>query len=286
MQTNLSKKLAYNGFESNDLYDYHVRCLLNSKTHHLRCLNVEGESGRHKTAFANALPRSLDFKHILYHDFTQNKDPIPKITLPDIKDDRGQKEIPIEALDRIVIEACAFSEAEPTGLILDQLQAADFREQIKIYNLVKQGQWMQSDVSYYANHQHLFIFLVSETPLYHSLQKISFKIWVNKASDRLINYKPADFGLGDEAWDLMQILANIFANLGITPTSSEYEKILHDIHTNIRHSDDLKHSIYGWTEGINREMLYHEELSPIFNQAITTIENYLGIDEIEISAIE
>ena len=279
----LQQKMAEHGFESNDNYEYHVRCLLNSQVVGLRCLNIEGDSDRRMTAFANALSYALEYPNVLYYDFTEKAE--PSIVVENSVD-RGKIEEPITPLGRIVSEACAFSEAEPTGLILDQLQAADFREQIKIYNLVKQGQWMQSDVSYYANHQHLFIFLVSETPLYHSLQKISFKIWVNKASDRLINYKPADFGLGDEAWDLMQILANIFANLGITPTSSEYEKILHDIHTNIRHSDDLKHSIYGWTEGINREMLYHEELSPIFNQAITTIENYLGIDEIEISAIE
>ena len=130
----LQEKMAEFGFESNDCYEYHVRCLLNSEVRGLRCLNIEGDSDRRMTAFANALSYALEYPNILYYDFTEKID-VP--VLVEAQEDRGGIEAPIAPLDRVVSEACAFSEGEETILILDQLQAADFKDHIRIYQFVK-----------------------------------------------------------------------------------------------------------------------------------------------------
>ena len=128
---NLRRRMARHGFESNDDYEYRVRCLLTYATQGLRCLSVEGDSKRRKTAFANALGQALDWPHLLYHDFTQTEDLPGRVKVPDLEDQEGKSPAQLSAFDRIVSEACAFSEAEPTILIVDQLQAADFREHIR-----------------------------------------------------------------------------------------------------------------------------------------------------------
>ena len=104
--------MARHGFESNDDYDYQVRCLLASDLRTIRCLDIEGDSGRRKTAFASALGHALEYPRILYHDFTQQNPPLPDVILPPTKDEQGREEPPIDPFDQIVSEACAFSEAE------------------------------------------------------------------------------------------------------------------------------------------------------------------------------
>jgi len=283
---NFIKKMAVNGFESNDNYEHTVRCLKSFQTTQLKCLNIEGDAERHKTAFANALAKSLDITQILYHDFTQQKEPIPKVVLPEIKDDRGQKEYPIDAFDRIVIEACAYSEEKSTVLIVDQLQAADFREHIRLHGFIKSTQWEGNNSTYTANQNHLMIFLISEKKLFHSLQKSSFRVWVNATSDTYIHYTPKDFDLSDDAIPILKSLAKVFSSLNIIPTYSEYKNIINDIHFNIRNEQDLRQSIYGWTEGIDRELLYHDEIKYVFKEAVTVIENYMVDEEVEMVEIK
>jgi hypothetical protein len=182
----------------------------------------------------------------------------------------------------VVSEACAFSEAEGTILILDQLQAADFREHIRIYKLLTRARWTFRDAVYYANDQHLLVFLISEEPLYHSLQKHSFRVWVNRVSHRQIPYQPADFGLDAEAGELMERLAELFEALGTAPTRSEYGRLLHDIHRHVRTADGLRHSIYGWTEGVDRELLYSPDVEAPVQAVVRALEHYVGIEEVEI----
>ncbi|MFZ0790821.1 MAG: hypothetical protein WAM94_14520, partial [Chromatiaceae bacterium] len=69
--SSLREKLAQHGFESNDDYEFQVRCLLESPIRTLRALNITGDGERRKTAFATALARALEFPHCLYHDFTE-----------------------------------------------------------------------------------------------------------------------------------------------------------------------------------------------------------------------
>lgn len=281
----LQELMAQHGFESNDDYGYHVRCLRSNPSNTVRCLNIEGDSDRRKTAFASALAGALQYPHALYHDFTQQHEPTPQVTLPDREDENGQKEIPITALDRIITEACAFSEGEHTVMIIDQLQAADFREHIRLYTLIKDGQWLYGDVTFTANKHNLLIFLISEKPLYHSLQKVSFRVWVNAASSRHVDYKPSDFGLDDDALDVMHALANVFNALGVVPTLSEYAKIMVDVQINIHTAEDLCHSIYGWTEGIDRDLLFSEPLSALYEETVTAITHYIGCDSVEVVGI-
>lgn len=279
----LREKMAEHGFESNDDYEYHVQCLLNSPVDGIRCLDVQGDSDRRKTAFATALAHALEYPHVLYHDFTQQHDPPPKAAPPKLPDEEGGgQEQPIPQLDRVVSEACAYSEAEKTILILDQLQAADFREHIRIYRFVTSTEWPYRLATAQANRRNLLLFLISEQPLYHSLQKTSFRVWTDTASGRPVDYRPEDFGLGSDARPLMERLAELFQALGVTPTQSEYAKILHDVHYNIRTEQHLRYSIFGWTEGVERELLFAKELEPLVQAAMQAIERYLGFDEIEL----
>ena len=192
----LREKMAAHGFESNDDYEFQVRCLLEGPTGKLRALNIEGDSERRKTAFATALAGALEFPHVLYLDFTQAHPPLPDVILPRSQDELGREEPPIEPLDQTVSEACAQSEGEPCILILDQLQAADFREHIRIHRLIADCFWDVRGGRYFANPRHLLVFLISELPLYHSLQKESFRIWVGRVSECQIEHDPADFGFG------------------------------------------------------------------------------------------
>lgn len=275
----LQQKMAEHGFESNERYDYIVRCLQNAPGPALRCLNVEGEPGRRKTAFANALANSLDAVHILYHDFTQDEPPAPITVYPNGEEQSGKDEPPIGQFDRTMNDACAFSEADKTILILDQLQAADFKDHIRIYRYLIEHEWHYRDTTFYANRKNLLMFLISEEPLYHSLQKHSFKVWVKAGSRRDAPFKPADFQLGPEAEPLMAALHELFQQLNVFPTYSEYKKILHDVRHYTHTAEDLKNSIYGWTEGIDRDLLYSAELHELFQRIMPLIATFIGIEE-------
>lgn len=278
--SSLREKMAQHGFESNDDYSFQVHCFLQSPTKQVRALNVDGDSERRKTAFANALAQALEFKNILYHDFTQTKPVLPDVILPPSRDEMGREEPPIDPLDQIVSEACAESEGERTVLILDQLQAADFREHLRINSLICNGSWAFRDARYYANRRHLYLFLISEEPLYHALQKASFRLWVNRVCERRIDYEPADFGLGPEAKPLFQALTRLFRALDSGPTPSEFRKILVDIQLRVRTSDHLRHSLFGWAEDVDRRRLYDDALLPALGAVVDEIEAFVGAEVI------
>jgi len=271
----LQEKMAKHGFESNDDYEYPVQCLLSNPVDRIRCLSVEGESNRRKTAFAMALARSFGYPHILYHDFTQRTAPSREEILPPSKDERGIQASPIDPLDEIFSEACAYSEADPTVLVLDQLQAADFREHIRIYKFLQSVRWDARDAAYFANTKHFVLFLISEQPLYHSLQKSSFRIWVKETSNRRVDYRPEEFALGPDAIEMMQALGDLFAEIGLTPTRTEYRKLLYDILHQVRTADHLRHSIYGWTEGVDRTLLFSERLRERLEHAAEVIARFV-----------
>jgi hypothetical protein len=278
----LREKMAHHGFESNDDYEFQVRCLLESPTDLIRALNIEGNSDRRKTAFASALAHSMAVPHIRYYDFTAQSHPLPDVILPPSKDDMGREEPPIDPLDQVVSEACALSEADPTVLILDQLQVADFRDHLRIYRLICDRSWSFRDARYHANPKNLLLFLISEEALYHSLQKVSFRIWIGRVSESQIEYDPKEFGLESDAIKLFAALAELFRTLGAMPTRSEFEKILRDLHLHVRTADHLRHCLYGRSEGIDRERLYDDGAAPAIAEVIQKLEDYLGSEEIEI----
>jgi len=282
---NLQEKLAAHGFESNIDYAYHVRCLLSQPTEQIPALSVEGDSGRRKTAFANALAGALEYPHCVYHDFTQTNDPPPKIVPPPSRDEQGREEPPIPAFERALSDACAYSEGEKTALILDQLQAADFRDHIRLYHFLTDREWHFRDAVFVANPQNLVVLLISEEPLYHSLQKASFSTWIPRASVGDSDYTPEDFGLGPEARNLMRILGALFRELGVQPTPSEFRKLLHDIQHNVRTAEELTHSLYGWTEGIDHTLLVSARIQERIREIMPVIEEFVGIEHVEIRSL-
>jgi hypothetical protein len=278
----LRDKLAENGFESNDDYEFQVRCLLESPARGLRALNIAGDGERRKTAFATALARALEFPQVLYHDFSARNPPPPDIILPPSKDEMGREEPPIEPLDRTVSEACAQSEGEPTILILDQLQVADFREHIRIHRLIADCFWEVRGGRFFANPRHLILFLISEEPLYHSLQKESFRVWIGRVSERRIDYRPDDFHMGPEAAVLFAALGELFAALGQGPTPSELRAILADLQLHVRTPEHLRLSLYGRAEGLDRERLRSAGLEPRLAAVVAAAQDLLVGEHIEL----
>jgi hypothetical protein len=276
--TTLQKKMADFGFESNDNYDYHLRCLLNSLFNGIKTMNIDGDKGRRKTAFANALAHALNYPHLFYYDFTQTQNTENKVVLPPSEDDYGITEIPVSDFDHIMSESCAFSEGEPTVLILDQLQAADFKDHIRIYHFIKSSQWSLTGNTLQASKTNLLLLLISEEDLYHSLQKCSFRIWINTISSAHKNYTPADFSLHDDILPIMHALSQVFTALEVAPTFSEYQNILNDIHLTIQTEQQLMHSLFGWIEGTDREQLYSPSIYPLLSQVIHQLQRYQGFD--------
>lgn len=282
--TSLRERMAANGFESNIDYAYHVRCLLSQPGDAIPTLNVEGDSGRRKTAFANALAAALAVPQCIYHDFTQVQDPPPKVVPPKSRDEDGREEPPIPAFDRAVSDACAHSEGEKTVLILDQLQAADFREHLRLYDFIVNAEWPFRDAAFMANPANLLLMLIGEEPLYHSLQKVGFSVWVPQAALGEADYQPADFGLGPEAAPLLASLGELFRTLGVQPTPSEFRRLLFDIEHNVRTREDLTHSLFGWTEGIDYTLLISEPVQRRIDDLMPELQEFVGIEHVEISS--
>lgn len=277
----LRKKLAAHGFESNDDYEFALRCLMEADLRHLRVLHVDGAAGRRKTAFANALARALEFPRILYHDFSAEEVAAPPIPVLLEDGTLAPAEAGASAFDRAVTEACAYSEAEPTMLILDQLQSADFAEHIRLYQFAMTLDWHGAAGSVRANPRHLLLVLISEQPLYHSLAKVTYRVWTD-AQRAYLDYRPEDYGLGKDAQTLFAALAAVFEGVGASPTPTEFERLLRDLLQRVRSEDQLRQALFGWTEGVDRARLYAPGLTPRLQQAIDTLTTYLGHDEVEL----
>jgi hypothetical protein len=277
----LKQQMELHGFVSHTDYEYAVQCLLNANTDHIRCLNIEGEPGRRKTAFANALAHALESPRILYFEFgLEQKAPI----IIKLNEEETLDKSEIDPFDKIMTEACALSEAEQTILIIDQLHLADFRQHMRLYNFLVSKVWSYSDVSYVANQTNLSVFMISESPLYHALQQTSFKVWIESLSNPGKPPKASELSLDTSAEDWINILGEIFSRLELNPTLNTYKKIAHDIEHHVRTADQLRTSIYGWVEGAHYPRLFRDELDELFKQAELAIEQYIGYeDTIELS---
>jgi hypothetical protein len=276
----LRERMAEFGFESNDDYEFQLRALFESRAANLRCLHVDGESGRRKTAFAHALARALDYPHVLYHDFSvPEPPPAPIVLSEDSKDHPEPIEAPLTGFERAVTEACAFSEAARTVLIVDQLQEADFREQTRLYHFVRTGEWEAGSGQVRANARNLLVVLVTEATLYHSLAKVSYRIWTDASAGRFA-FRPEDFGLGADAREAFGRLAALFDALGSSPTPSEMRHIVDDLMRFVRTEDQLRHTIYGWMERVDRAALFSAALVPEVRAAVEALNAYAGLEEV------
>jgi hypothetical protein len=277
----LRKQLAAHGFESNDDYEFALRCLMEADLRHLRVLHVDGAAGRRKTAFANALAHALAYPHVLYHDFSAEE--VVAAPMPVMLDDGtlSTTEAAATAFDRALTEACAYSEAERTILILDQLQAADFADHIRLYQFAGSLDWNGVAGTVHANPRNLLMVVISEQPLYHSLAKVSYRVWTD-AQRAYLDYRPEDYGLGKDAEALFAALAAVFEVVSASPTPTEFERLLRDLLQRVRSEDQLRQALFGWTEGVDRVRLYAPDVTPRLQEAIDALMRYLGGDNVEL----
>lgn len=280
----LKISLSEHGFTSTESYDHAVRCFLANPTEGLRCLNVDGDSGRRRTAFAHALANVLQAEHVLYYEFGKDK-PVPQI----IRIQEGEEvveEPPVEALDRVLTEACAQSEADETILILDQLHKTQFLNHIRLFEFINTGLWRYSDVQFQANRQNLKLFLISDESLYHSLQAQSFRIWISEFSDPARQVSAMDLGIVQENSPWFGPLQVLLKELKLSPTVDEYKRLVFDIEEQVRTEHQLKVSLFGWLEQIDREKLDDKAMKPYLDEVLQSIQESLLVhEEIEISGL-
>lgn len=283
----LRRRLAEHGFESNDDYDFVLRCLYEQPVEGVRTANLDGSVARRKTAFAQALGAALDYPRRLYHDCSRPPPPPQPVVVTMSAEEGdgggGPQEPPLSPFERALTEACAYSEAEPTILVIDQLQHADFHDQIRLYQFVSTREWTVGSATVMANPRNLLLLLVSDQPLYHSLQKLSFRIWTD-AGGGIVDYRPEDFGLPGDAERFMSALAEVYAGLGSAPTLSEYRRIVDDLLLRVRSREQLRVCLYGRMETVDRERLLARELDAALDRAVDELIGFLGEESIEIVA--
>lgn len=280
----LRSKLAEHGFESNDDYDHALRCLFGQPASHLRVLHVDGAAGRRKTAFAQALGRALDYAHVLYHDFTATES-APMLQPVVLEDGSlGTPEPAPSGFERAMTEACAYSEASPTLLILDQLQAAHFADQQRLYNFVMKREWSGPTGPASANAKNLVLALISEQPLYHSLAKCSYRVWTD-AQRAYLDYRPQDFGLGPEAQAFFGAVAALCTALPAAPTPSEFANVVSDLLHFARSEEQIRQSLFGRVENLERARLYAPEIAPALREVLGELERLLGADQVSLDDV-
>lgn len=277
----LRKDLAAHGFESNDDYEFALRCLFEAELPHLRVLHVDGAGGRRKTAFANALAHALDYPHSLYHDFSAEVPSAPPQPIVLEDGTLGPSEPPAAPFDRAMTEACAYSEGARCILVLDQLQVADFADHIRLYQFATTREWHGVAGAVRANPRNLLLVLISEQPLYHSLAKVSYRIWTD-AQRAYLDYRPEDYGLGVDAKALFAALARLFEGIGAAPTPREFERLLQDLLRRVRSEDQLRQTLFGWTESVDRARLFEPPVTPLLRGAIDALATYLGHESVEL----
>lgn len=276
--TALKQRLAEHGFVSDQDYDYAVQCLLSAPGDHLRCLNLEGDSGRRRSAFAYALGHALGHGHVLYHEFT---DPPPQ---PPVRMDPAEPaqeapgEAPMDALDRVMAEACALSEGDPAFLILDQLHRAPFQTHLRLAEFVRDGTWRYGEVALKAHRRNLLVSFISDEPLYHSLRQATFSLWLGQRDDPDEAITPAKLGLAENARPMIQSLEALFRALDLRPTLAEWQRVVHDLHVNVNGPADLRQSIYGWVEGVDRAHLLSAYMDQVLARQWPSLRAYLGIE--------
>jgi hypothetical protein len=276
----LRRKLAEFGFESNDDYDHAVRCLFGLEQPYLRVLHVDGTAGRRKTAFAQALGKALDYAHVVYHDFSAEEEVAPPMAVVLEDGSLGAPEAAPSGFERAMTEACAYSEASPVMLILDQLQGAHFAEQARLYHFVMTREWTGATGSAIANPRNFVMVVISEQPLYHSLAKCSFRVWTD-AQGGFHDYRPAEYGFGPEAQGLFAAIATVCVALGASPTPSEFQHLLSDLVHHARSEEQIRQSFFGRVESVDRARLYAPELTAPLRNLLAELERLLGADEVQ-----
>lgn len=277
----LRHRLASYGFESNDDYEFALRLLFDAQPQGVRTLNVDGDSGRRKTALAHALASALEYTHVIYHDFSRIQAPTSTVVVDPESGATQTMEAATSAFDRALTEACAYSEGARVILILDQLQASLFEDQVRLFRFAQTREWTSNTGTVVANASTLLLVLISEEPLYHSLQKISFRMYADAAA-QLLDFDPRDFGMGSEARPLFTAMGELFRQLGQGPTPTELTHILADLQQRVRTIEHLRTSLYGWMENLDRDCVYAPAVKPALEAVLLELDRLVGVEEIEL----
>ncbi len=247
-------------------------------------MHVDGDSGRRRSAFAHALANVLQAAQILYYEFGRDKARPHVIRLQE--GEEIPEEPPLEEFDRVLTEACAQSEAESTVLILDQLHKTRFINHIRLFEFLQTGIWRYSDVQYQANVLNLKVFLISDEPLYHSLQCQSFRLWVSDVAEASINISAADLGLSEKNSGWLTAMQSLFSQMHISPTLEEYRHLSADVNRYVYDVEQLKVSLYGWVESVDRAQLDSDEIQAFLSDVLVAILQGQDVqEEIEISSV-
>ncbi len=279
----LKEKLAEFGFESNESFDHVVQCFLESPNKAIRCLNIDGDTGRHKTAFAYALAHALGHPHVLYYEFGIDEPAQPQL-IRVVEGEEVEAEAPVSPLDKLLNEACALSEAEKTVLILDQLQLADFKQHLRLLDFSKSSVWCYGDVSCYANRDNLTIYMVSDGGLSPVLQQISFRLWLPVKDKPIDHLQAEELGLSESCNAWLPQLVTLMQKLDVSPTMSEYAALAYDVECFVCTEQQLRESIMGRVKSVDYGRLNSEPLKEALSLFMKCYEDSLDIQEsIEIS---
>jgi len=281
--TSLKSRLTQNGFSSTESYEHAIQCFLTNPTQQVRCLHIDGDCGRRRTAFAHALANALKATQVVYYEFG-NDQPVPQI-IRIVEGEDVLEEPPVSGLDRALTEACALSEAEQTVLILDQLHQTPFLNHIRLYEFLQKAVWKYSDVQHQANILNLSIYLISNEQIYHSLQSASFRLWVNESGRQAINVNATDLGLDEQTCNWLAPLQNLLKQLKYQPTLEEYRHLAFDIEQLVLTRQQLKVTLFGWLENLTFSQLDNDDIQPYLNDVLNSILQGKAVEEeIEISS--
>jgi hypothetical protein len=277
----LRNDLALYGFESNADYSFALQCVLDAESRHVRCLHVDGSAGRRKTAFANALGSALSYPRICYHDFSLLNTPAARGVVS-VEDTASELAEPaMTAFERVITEACAYSESDRCLLIVDQLQAAGFVDQMRLTGFLRNAEWSSQAGTVIAHRGNLLVVLICEGELYHSLAKLCFRVWTD-AELTMPDYRPEDYGWSLDAQPVFTALAQLFAALPFSPTPSEFSAVLDDLAHRVHGEEQLRQSLFGRCEGLARTALHVDAMAPMLSEILDRLQTWRGVDHIEL----
>ena len=90
-------------------------------------------------------------------------------------------------------------------------------------------------------------------------------------------------GLGTDASALFESLAALFEALGGAPTPSEFARILDDLLHHVRTEDQLRHSLFGWTEHVDRAALAAPAVAPLLRRVVDALGEWLGAEHVVVA---
>jgi hypothetical protein len=128
-----------------------------------------------------------------------------------------------------------------------------------------------------VHRRNLLVLLLSNDPLYHSLQKCCFRICTD-ASGGVFDFRPEDFALGANTQPLIDAFALLFDHIGCQPTRSEFQRVLRDCEARVRTPEHLKICLFGRIENIERRTLYDATTLPILREIVSALTELLGVE--------